>query len=175
MAEMKEGGMAAVKGLSIKEIHNVIESYGLEGLDIANYNTPNQVVLSGPRQLIERSRSLFEAAGATLYFQLNVSGAFHSRCMQPAREEFERFLEPFHFTPLQIPVVSNVEARFYESGKVKTLLARQLVQPVRWTDSIAFLLKNGDVSFKEVGPGDVLTKLIKSIQANAIEVQTVFR
>jgi len=172
MAQIKGGGMAAVKGLSIREIYNLIERYGLEELDIANYNTPNQVVLSGPLQLIENSRSIFEAAGATLYFQLNVSGAFHSRCMQPAREEFARFLEPFEFLPLQIPVVSNVEARFYEPGKIKDLLALQLVKPVRWTDSIAFLLKKGDVSFKEIGPGDVLTKLVLSIQANAIKVQT---
>lgn len=167
MAEMQEGGMAAVKGLSKEQIDAIIERHGLQGLDIANYNTPNQIVLSGPRDLINRSGAHFEAAGATLYFPLNVSGAFHSRYMLPAKEAFDRFLQAFHFAPLQIPVVSNVEACFYEAGKIKLLLANQLVQPVRWMESIHFLLTRGEVIFKEVGPGDVLTKLIYSIQKDA--------
>lgn len=168
MAKMQEGGMAAVKGLSKEQINAVIERHGLQALDIANYNTPNQIVLSGPRELINKCGAHFEAAGATLYFPLNVSGAFHSRYMLPAKEAFHRFLQPFHFAPLQIPVVSNVEARFYEPGKIKSLLANQLVQPVRWTESIHFLLAHGEVVFREVGPGEVLTKLIYSIQKEAV-------
>lgn len=168
MAKMQQGGMAAVKGLSKKQIDAVIERHGLQALDIANYNTPNQIVLSGPRELINSSGAPFEAAGASMYFPLNVSGAFHSRYMLLAKEEFERFLQPFHFSPLQIPVVSNVEARFYEAGKIKSMLANQLVQPVRWTESINFLLAQGELIFKEVGPGDVLTKLIYSIRDAAL-------
>lgn len=164
MAGMKDGGMAAVKGLSEEEIIHVIRKHGLDEMDMANFNTENQIVLSGPRELINRSGPHFEGAGATLYFPLNVSGAFHSRFMAPAREEFAIFLRQFKFSPLTIPVVSNVEAKFYSENRIMELLANQLVKPVRWTESINFLLQKGDVTFKEVGPGDVLTKLIWRIQ-----------
>jgi trans-AT polyketide synthase/acyltransferase/oxidoreductase domain-containing protein len=169
MAGMKDGGMAAVKGLQEDEIGAIIEKNGLEGMDIANYNTHHQIVLSGPRELIIKSGHFFEAAGATLYYPLNVSGAFHSRYMLPARKEFEQFLASFSFSALKMPVVSNVEAKFY-SPDIKTLLASQLTMPVRWTESISFLLEQGNVTFKETGPGDVLTKLIWSIQKNPKEL-----
>ena len=170
MAKIKEGGMAAVKGLSTEEIRFIIQRNGLEGIDMANYNTQNQVVLSGPRELIARSGPHFMDAGASLYFPLNVSGAFHSRYMMPARTEFEQFLRPFDFSPLKIPVVSNVGACFYPEDGIGTLLADQLVKPVRWAESILFLLGQGEVDFKEVGPGDVLTKMVYSIQRDFIEV-----
>lgn len=170
MARMKEGGMAAVKGLTEEEIEHVIERHGLREIDMANYNTQNQIVLSGPRELIAKSGPLFEAAGATLYFPLNVNGAFHSRYMMPAKIEFESFLSGFTFSALKIPVVSNVEAVFYPKDNIKALLADQLTKPVRWTESITFLLGKGEVSFKEVGPGDVLTKLIWRIKQDLQEV-----
>lgn len=164
MAGMKEGGMAAVKGLTEEQITNVIRKHGLDEIDIANFNTENQIVLSGPRELIHKSGSHFEIAGATLYFPLNVSGAFHSRYMNPAKEEFELFLRQFKFSKPNIPVISNVEASFYSEHKIIQLLANQLVKPVRWTESINFLLQQGEITFKEVGPGDVLTKLVWRIQ-----------
>lgn len=171
MATMKEGGMAAVKGLSEEDIRYIIGRHGLEGVDIANYNSPNQIVLSGPKAVIDRSGHHFEAAGATLYFPLNVSGAFHSRFMLPAKKEFEQFLQPFDFLPLKIPVISNVGASLYPADGIKTLLSDQLIRPVRWTESISFLLKEGVVVFKETGPGDVLTKLIWSIQKDSKAVE----
>jgi trans-AT polyketide synthase, acyltransferase and oxidoreductase domains len=170
MARMKEGGMAAIKGLNTEEIRFVIQRHGLEELDMANYNTQNQVVLSGPRELIARSAPHFLEAGASLYFPLNVSGAFHSRYMMPARDEFEQFLRPFNFSPLNIPVVSNVDACFYPEDGVQTLLTDQLVKPVRWAESILFLLEQGELDFKEVGPGDVLTKMVYGIQRDFTEI-----
>jgi trans-AT polyketide synthase, acyltransferase and oxidoreductase domains len=169
MAKMKDGGMAAIKGLSAEEIIRVIEQHGLEEIDLANYNSQNQIVVSGPRELIAKSGAPFEAAGASLYFPLNVSGAFHSRYMMPAREEFNLFLAPFSFFNPQIPVVSNVEASFYPGNKVRALLADQLIKPVKWTNSIRFLVEQGTITFKEVGPGDVLTKLIWRIQQDLQE------
>lgn len=170
MAQMKEGGMAAVKGLSAEEIMDIISRNGLHEIDMANYNTQNQIVLSGPRELIVKSGPFFESAGATLYFPLNVNGAFHSRYMIPAKEAFEQFLAQFTFSSIKIPVVSNVEAKWYPNNNVKTLLAEQLVKPVKWTESITYLMGRGEVTFKEVGPGDVLTKLVWRIQQDMQEV-----
>jgi trans-AT polyketide synthase/acyltransferase/oxidoreductase domain-containing protein len=170
MAKMKEGGMVAVKGLSVEEINRVIKRNGLDRLDLANFNTYDQVVLSGPRELISRSGPFFDAAGVTMYFPLNVSGAFHSRYMLPAKEEFEQFLQGFDFSAIKIPIVSNVEASFYTDDKIKSLLASQLVNPVRWVESITFLLKQGEVKLKEIGPGDVLTKMVANIEKSLKEM-----
>jgi len=169
MAGMKEGGMAAVKGLSEEEITQVIERHQLQELDIANYNSYNQVVLSGPRSIIATAGPHFEAAGATLYFPLNVSGAFHSRYMDPAKKDFTEFLRQFHFSAPAIPVVSNVEASPYAADAITPLLALQLVKPVRWAESVRYLLNQGEMTIREVGPGDVLTKLVYSIQRDTAE------
>lgn len=170
MASMKEGGMAAVKGLNEEEIKAILRRHHLEEMDVANYNSHNQIVLSGPKELINKSGHYFEAAGATLYFVLNVSGAFHSRYMLPARNEFAFFLQQFRFNPAAIPVVSNVEASLYSHDRAHALLADQLVKPVRWTDSVQFMIGQGVAVFKEVGPGDVLTKLVYSIQRDMKEL-----
>jgi trans-AT polyketide synthase/acyltransferase/oxidoreductase domain-containing protein len=167
MAAMKDGGMAAVKGLDKESVHRVIQEEGLREIDMANYNSQDQVVISGPRDLILRSGRFFEAAGATLYFLLNVSGAFHSRLMQPVKEEFSRFLRTCQFFPLKTPLISNVEATYYSDEKVMYLLAEQLTSPVRWVDTILFLLEQGPVDIQEVGPGDVLTKLVSTIKKTA--------
>jgi trans-AT polyketide synthase/acyltransferase/oxidoreductase domain-containing protein len=164
MARMGDGGMAAVKGLSAEEIRWVIDRNGLDRLDLANYNSHNQIVLSGPRDLIARSGPFFESAGATLYFPLNVSGAFHSRYMQPVREEFAEFLQAFEFHPLKVPVVSNAAASLYPDDNIRGLLADQLIKPVRWAESLAFLMGQGAIEFKETGPGDVLTRLLTNVQ-----------
>ncbi|MEL7148517.1 MAG: ACP S-malonyltransferase, partial [Bacteroidota bacterium] len=169
MSKMKAGGMAAVKGLSKETLLQVISSNGLDEIDVANYNSFNQIVLSGPKDLIVKSGKPFEEAGASLYFPLNVSGAFHSRYMKPAKEEFEVFLNSFNFSAPKIPVISNVEASYYTQEKVKTLLADQLLKSVKWTDSITFIMEKGEVTFEEMGPGEVLTKLIYSIRKNLQE------
>lgn len=164
MTNVQDGGMVAIKGLTKEEIQSVIEKHGLQAMDVANFNTPNQIVLSGPRDLVANSGLYFEDAGATLYYPLNVSGAFHSRYMLPAQKEFERFLQDFTFMPLQIPVISNATAAYYPQDNIGSLLASQLTSPVRWVESIEFLLSKGDISFQEVGPGEVLTKLVYGIQ-----------
>ncbi|HEX6427155.1 MAG TPA: ACP S-malonyltransferase [Niastella sp.] len=164
MTNVQDGGMVAIKGLSAEEIQSVIKKHGLEAMDVANFNTPNQIVLSGPRDLVANSGPYFEDAGATLYYPLNVSGAFHSRYMAPAKKEFERFLQDFTFMPLQIPVISNAEANYYPQNNIGGFLANQLTSPVRWVESVQFLLSKGDISFQEVGPGEVLTKLVYGIQ-----------
>jgi trans-AT polyketide synthase/acyltransferase/oxidoreductase domain-containing protein len=89
--------------------------------------------------------------------------------MLPAKEAFGRFLEPFALSPLKIPVVSNVEASFYPDDKIKILLTNQLIKPVRWVESTMFLMERGEVTFKETGPGEVLTKMVWGIQRDRKE------
>ncbi|MFB9326111.1 ACP S-malonyltransferase [Paenibacillus aurantiacus] len=166
MAAAPEGAMAAVIGLSAESIHDLLDRGGLDGIDIANYNSPTQTVISGPKADIARAQSLFETAGASLYIPLNVSGPFHSRYMREARESFEQFMRPFAFRKPSITVISNVEARPYQEDRLKAGLADQMTSPVRWTDTIRYLLgKDGEADLEEIGPGNVLAKLVRAIRA----------
>jgi len=92
---------------------------------------------------------------------LNVSGAFHSRYMAEARREFEVFLQPFSFAEPRFPVISNVEARPYGRAEAKRLLAEQITCPVRWSDTIHYLMAHPGIALEEIGPGTVLTGLLK--------------
>jgi malonyl CoA-acyl carrier protein transacylase len=168
MAMAKNGAMAAVIGLSAERIMRLIAEHRLTGLDIANYNSPSQTVISGLSEDIERAGPLMEKAGAKLYMPLPVSAAFHSRYMAGSAEAFEQFLGAFEFRPLTTPVVSNVTGQTYPSdgggALVKSLLVKQMVRPVLWTQSVRFLLNKGATTFTETGPGEVLTRLISQIR-----------
>lgn len=166
MSQARGGGMAAVIGLTEKQIEEILGKNNLNSLEIANYNTPSQIVISGPRAEIDRVGSFFESAGGR-YFPLNVSGAFHSRYMSDAKKQFEEFISGFTFSELTIRVVSNVEARPYKQGKIKNHLINQITCSVKWTESIRYLMGRGEMEFEEIGPGMVLTRLIQSIQKDA--------
>lgn len=172
MSRISGGGMAAVVGIDEATIRRVIKQNSLDDVDVANFNAPGQVIISGLRETIVGAKPIFEAAGAR-FAQLQVSGAFHSRHMVPAQQEFSVFLRQFDYNDLQIPVVSNVEASFYSGDRIVELLSRQLAEPVRWSDSIQFLRRKGETNFIEVGPSNVLTKLIEKIQQQPVSVETV--
>lgn len=163
MAESGEGAMAAVVGLSHEAVSEVIARAGSDQVDLANHNSPTQIVISGTRQALERVQPVLEEAGA-MFIPLNVSGAFHSRLMQPAERSFSGFLAQFSFATPCVPVISNVTARPYQAHELPLNLARQVSSPVRWVDSIRYLLDQGVEEFLEIGPKDVLTKLIASIR-----------
>ena len=163
MAEAKGGGMAAVLGMNIKQIHEVIQNSGSKEVSVANLNAPQQTVLTGSKEGILEIKSAFESAGAKRYIPLNVSGAFHSPFMEPARKEFENFLKSFTFGSPTIPVISNVEAAPYPGDGVAELLAQQITSPVRWVETIQYLKKQFDPAFEEMGPGKVLRGLIRQI------------
>ena len=171
MGQAKNGAMAAVIGLDPGKIARVLEENGLDGVDVANYNSPVQTVISGPAPDIQRAKPLFEQAGARLFVPLQVSGAFHSRYMSDAARAFGEFLGSFTFNPLQVPVIANVTAEPYPSEDptqtIRSLLTRQITQPVQWTRSIRYLLGQGASEFHESGPGNVLTKLIRQIQQDS--------
>jgi trans-AT polyketide synthase/acyltransferase/oxidoreductase domain-containing protein len=164
MMQAAGGGMAAVIGMTVEQVEEVLQSNDAVGIDVANYNSPTQIVISGPREEIDRLQPLFQPAGARICMRLNVSGAFHSRYMEPARREFEAFLDSFELHEPRIPVISNVGAQLYTKDTAKKLLAEQITNPVNWTGIVKFLLAQGEEDFTEIGPGRVLTDLIKQIR-----------
>jgi len=168
MSQAKNGGMAAVIGLGARAIANVISENGLASIDVANFNSPSQTVISGPVDDIKRAGAFFEKAGARMYMPLQVSAAFHSRYVLEASAAFADFLAPLSFAAPAIPVIANVSAQPYPldsaSESIKFLLTKQITSSVQWTQSIRYLLSQGVVQFKEIGPGNVLTRLVQQIQ-----------
>jgi malonyl CoA-acyl carrier protein transacylase len=168
MSQAKCGGMAAVIGLIPSMIAKVIEENGLSSIDIANFNSPSQTVVSGPVEDIKRAGPLFEKGGARMYMHLPVSAAFHSRYMADAAKVFADFLVPMSFAVPKTLVLANVTAQPYPtdnaSESVKSLLVNQMTHSVQWVRSIRFLIGQGVTQFNEMGPGNVLTKSVQQIQ-----------
>jgi len=163
MAKAKGGGMAAVIGMEADKIRRVLEESGFNTIDVANFNSPAQTVISGLKEDIVKAQAAFQNAGAKLYVPLTVSGAFHSRYMKPAQQEFEKFLDQFTFNQPKIPVIANYTAKTYEPDKIKETLANQISNPVRWVETIQYLKQQPNPEFAEIGPGKVLTKLVAQI------------
>jgi trans-AT polyketide synthase/acyltransferase/oxidoreductase domain-containing protein len=164
MSQVRGGGMAAVIALDVNGIQEVIESHGFTGIDLANFNSPGQIVISGPEAEINASLSPLKEAGAKLVVPLKVSGAFHSRMMAEPASKFSEFLEGFSFNSPAISVFANVTAAPYpDSSSIAETLVRQIHSPVRWTDTILGMRSAGADVFEECGPGKVLTKLLRQI------------
>ena len=161
MAQAQGGGMAAVLGLDAPAVARVLAEQHFDTIDVANYNAPTQTVISGPRADVERAQTAFMAAGARMYVLLKVSGAFHSRYMAAAATEFGAFLRGFTFQAPRVPVIANADAQPYAASDVADKLTRQITHGVRWTDTVERLLREPEAEFIEVGPGNVLTKLIR--------------
>ena len=163
MGMIKAGGMAAIIGISSDEVHEILNMNALESIDIANYNSFDQTVISGPAQDIIDARAFFIDSGARAYLPLKVSGAFHSRYMLDVQQLLGKFIQPMQFCELTVPVISNYTAREYEKGKTKNTLLPQISQAVRWVDSIRYLMSYTDMKFVPIGPGNTTSKLVKSI------------
>lgn len=163
MAEAEGGGMTAIIGMDAEQVAAVLEKEGLDTIDVANINTPQQTVISGLAEEVADVQEIFQAAGARLCIPLKVSGAFHSRYMQDAKTRFAELLANTHFNAPTTPVISNVTARPYEAGDVARLLAEQLISPVRWSEAIRYAVAQGVTEFKEVGPGHVLQRMGSAI------------
>jgi malonyl CoA-acyl carrier protein transacylase len=161
MGQVSGGGMAAIIGKSAEEVADILINF--EAIDIANYNSLKQIVISGPKEDVTQSKTAFEAAGGK-FFPLNVSGAFHSRYMTPAQKEFKAFVDQFTLKPPSIPVIANYTALPYRNEDVKTNLLEQINHSVKWSDSILYLMNQGEQEFTEIGPGNVLSGLIAKIK-----------
>ncbi|MFI5685506.1 ACP S-malonyltransferase [Streptomyces sp. NPDC051636] len=166
MAAAGGGGMVAVVGCDEAAVLRVLADSGIDDLDLANHNAPDQFVLSGPAERVDAARAAFESAGVRAV-RLNVSAPFHSRYMRDTAEEFGRFLDGFTLRPPTVPVLANVDGQPYAPDAVKATLTAQIASPVRWTDTVRRLMGHGDFEFVELGPGRVLTNLVAKIRKNA--------
>ena len=165
MSRAVGGGMAAVVGMTPEEIQGVLQAAGCTTIDVANLNSPKQSVISGLKDDVLAVQSAFEAAGAKKFVPLDVSGAFHSRYMRPSQSEFESFARTFTFAAPTIPVIANVTARPYEAPQIVDNMTRQITSPVRWVESMQYALQQPEPTFEEIGPGNVLTALLRQIKS----------
>lgn len=162
------GGMAAVIGLNEAEIAEILQANQLQQIDIANYNSPLQIVISGRSDDITSAERVFEQnTGVKAFIRLKTSGAFHSRYMEPAAKVFSEVVNCCSFAELKIPVIANVDAKPYRQEAIKQNLIRQITRPVRWTESIRYLQAKGNMEFEEIGHGKVLTGLVQRINREA--------
>ncbi|NDV85375.1 ACP S-malonyltransferase [Aurantimonas aggregata] len=154
MAEARGGGMAAVLGLEAETIADLLRREDLADIHPANFNTPRQIVVSGRREAIVAAESLFLAAGATHYLPLPVSGAFHTPFMAEAQHRFADFIADVPLAPQRVPVISNVTARPHVDADLRARMVEQITRPVRWSESLRYLLARGVgfVDTVEIGP-----------------------
>ncbi|MBC7223761.1 MAG: ACP S-malonyltransferase [Anaerolineae bacterium] len=164
------GGMAAVLKLEDEAVEALCQEAAAETggvVQVANYNCPGQVVISGDRPALERAMQLARERGGRVV-PLRVSVATHSRYMEPAVEEMREALAALDLQAPQVPVVGNVEAMpLRTADEVRQELLAQLTSPVRWTQSIQYLQEQGVRAFVEVGPGNVLAGLVRRIASGA--------
>lgn len=159
------GAMAAVIGADLKDIEQACaEASQGQICAPANINSPNQVVIAGNAEAVDRASELLRSGGAKRVLKLNVSAPFHSALMMPAQERLAVDLERIGFANLKVPLVTNVDALVIQKGaEARDSLVRQVSAPVRWLQSLELLIKEGVDTFVEVGPGKVLTGLMRQI------------
>ena len=162
------GAMAAILGADLNVVIGACEE-AAEGqiCSAANINSPGQVVIAGDAAAIDRATVLLKERGAKRAVRLNVSAPFHCALMKPAQDRLAVDLQKISFKDLSIPVVTNTDAQPEKSGdRARQALVRQVSQPVRWLDSVEFLIGEGVQSLVEIGPGKVLSGLVRQIDRN---------
>lgn len=164
--EARAGGMVSVIGLAEAGLREVCAATGVE---IANMNSSEQTVLSGPKERIADAERVAKEKGAKKTVVLNVAGAFHSSLMAPAAQKLEVFLKDVKFLAPKVSVVANVSGQAHGGpDEIKRAMIQQVTQSVRWVSCIEWLRGQGVDTYVECGPGKVLTGLIKRIDAAAI-------
>ncbi|WP_079031801.1 ACP S-malonyltransferase [Streptomyces specialis] len=167
MSRAAGGGMTAVVGPDAEKVPAALAEAGVDGVDVANRNSPEQIVLSGPVEALRAATAVVRAAGLGRCVPLRVGAAFHSRWMADAAREYAAFLAGWRFADPRIPVVANATARPYEAGSVARLLGEQVAAPVRWSESMRLLLERGVRDPAEVGPGSTLRGLWRATASAA--------
>ncbi len=159
-----QGAMAAVLGAERTALSELCAAVTADGhaVELANVNCPGQIVISGTREGVEAAGARVKEIGGKRAIPLEVSGPFHSSMMKPAAQLLEERLQGVNFEDAFVPVVANVTAQAVTSGdEVRKLLVEQVYSPVLWEDSVRYLIEQGVDTFIEIGPGNVLTGLIK--------------
>lgn len=161
-----KGSMAAVLGMTGEAIEAVVDP--MDGVSIANYNCPGQIVITGLKESVEKAAEELKKAGAKRVLPLNVSGPFHSPFLTEAGEELGKVLEQVELHDLAIPYVTNVTAEFItDISRTRALLAGQVASSVRWEQSMRNMIADGVDTFVEVGPGKTLAGFLKKIDRSA--------
>jgi [acyl-carrier-protein] S-malonyltransferase len=160
-----EGAMAALTGCDVELVNSVCRDASVLGVCApANLNSPSQTVIAGHRAAVERAVELAKSRGARRTVMLAVSAPFHCELMKPAADKLAPLLAEVEFLDLKYPLVTNVDATMISSGvAARDALIRQVASPVRWSDSVKLLLDAGTTRFVEVGPGKVLSGLVRQI------------
>ena len=164
-----QGTMAAVVGIDeskIKEILTHVQAETGAIVEVANYNSRDQIVISGHTIAVDYAMDLLRSHGARLVKKLDVSAPFHSSLMEPAVVEMQKVLNDIKLNSMDYPVVFNVDATVHPPHDIAGMLLKQLVSPVRWVDTIIYAIQNGVDTFVEIGPGKVLTGLVKRINSS---------
>ncbi|OPZ87073.1 MAG: Polyketide biosynthesis protein PksE [Firmicutes bacterium ADurb.Bin419] len=169
MAKASGGAMVAVMKCGLEEIKEILTKHRLDEVDIANYNSPSQTILSGPKESMKNVELIFKDY-KILCIPLKVSAAFHSRYMSSAQAEFEKVLKEVSFLPLKTPVIANFTARPYNDADIAKLLTQQISGSVQWRDSIRYLMGKGEMEFIEIGERPVITKMVVDIKENDIPI-----
>ncbi len=167
--EDRPGTMAAIVGCEPDAVAAVCEEASAAGIvQCANFNSPGQIVVSGSVPGVRKAMELAKARGAKLAKELVVSGAFHSPLMQSACEGLHNALATVQLKDARIPVYANVTAKpVRTAGEIRDLLERQLTSAVRWEESVRNMIADGGTEFVEIGPGKVLSGLVKRIDAGS--------
>lgn len=161
-----QGAMAAVLAMDASAIEEVIAD--IDGVQIANYNCPGQIVISGKKDAVETACEKLKEAGAKRTIMLNVSGPFHSKMLTGAGEKLGEVLASVEVHKPQIPYVANVTASYVtEADEVKPLLTKQVSSSVRWQQSVETMLADGVDTFIEIGPGKTLAGFMRKIDRSA--------
>ena len=154
-------GMAAVIGLDMEHTLEVCREAGVQ---LANVNAADQLVLAGPLEALKKATELAQQKGARRVVVLEVSAAFHSEVMRPAQVELDRVLDGIEFSQALVPIIANTSALPVAApGEVRAELAQQLCEPVLWQQSMEYMVSSGITRFIEIGPGKVLTGLARRI------------
>jgi [acyl-carrier-protein] S-malonyltransferase len=172
-AKQRPGTMAAILGLADEEVEKLCRR--IVGVWPANYNCPGQIVISGEHEAVEECCAEAESLGARRAVRLKVSGAFHSPLVARAADRLRPAVDRVRFPEPLTPFMSTVTARIEPAQKLATLLVDQLTAPVRFTQAATELIRSGATTFVEVGPGNVLSGLVKRIDrgVKTVSVNTV--
>ncbi|MBC6976395.1 ACP S-malonyltransferase [Streptococcus cristatus] len=163
------GKMVAVLNADVTHIEEACQTASQLGVvSPANYNTPGQIVIGGDVAAVDKAVELLKEAGVKRLIPLNVSGPFHTALLKPASEQLAQVLAETEFADFQLPLVGNTEADIMEADRIKELLTRQVMEPVRFYDSIAKMQEAGVTEFIEIGPGKVLSGFLKKIDKSAV-------